>query len=339
MGKFVVGLVGLFCVCFSSVSWAADQKEIVIGLSLCSAIEQRWLKEKDMLVEAATAKGIKVIDVYAENDADKQVKQCADLISVNKVNVLVVVAQDADKAAAIVENAHKAGVKVLAYDRMIKNADLDFYLSFDNVKVGEFEALGVTKAAPKGNYAYIGGSPTDNNAHLVKKGSMSILQPLIDKGDIKIVSDSFTQDWRSDLAYEQMVKVLEANKNDIQGVVCANDGTAAGTIQALTAAGLAGKVAVSGQDAELAACQRIMAGTQTLSVYKSSPIMTEKGIEIAEKLANGEAPESNQVVNNGKIDVKSFLLEPIMVTKDNMEATVVADEVYSLEDVSKKPAA
>jgi len=311
-------------------AFAAD---VTVGLSLGSTRQERWLREKDIIEEQLKAAGAKLVVAFADMDADKQEPQCKAMIDSDNIKVLIITAQDSEKAKSIVDYAHSKGVKVIAYDRLIKNCDLDAYLSFDNVKVGEFEAKGVVQAVSKGNFVYIGGSPTDNNAHLVKKGSMNILQPLIDSGAIKLVHESFTPEWSAELAYETVAEVLEQNGNDIQAIVCANDGTAAGAIEALEEVGLSGKVPVSGQDAELAACRRIVEGTQTVSVYKPGRKMAIRAAEIALAMINNRPLGTDSTVNNGKIEVPSILLEPVMVTKDNIKETVVADGYHSNDDI------
>ncbi|HEX7057986.1 MAG TPA: D-xylose ABC transporter substrate-binding protein [Bacilli bacterium] len=313
---------------------AKKDDKIVIGFSMDTLEEERWQKDRDLFVAAAEKLGAEVNVQSANSDDAKQISQAENLIS-QGVDVLVVVPHNAEASAAIVEKAHAAGIKVLSYDRLIKNSDVDLYVSFDNEKVGRMQAEAITKLAPKGNYVYIGGDDGDNNAHLFKKGAFEVLQPLIDKGDIKVVYDQWTKEWNPANALANMENALTANNNDIAAVVAANDGTAGGVIQALAAQNLAGKIPVSGQDAELAACQRIVEGTQTMTVYKPIKAIAEKSAELAVKLAKGEDVEANQTVNNGKIDVPSVLLEPISVDKNNMDATIIADGFHAKEEVYK----
>jgi len=311
-----------------------NDKKIKIGFSLDTLQEERWQKDRDLFKAAAEALGATVDVQSANSDDAKQIAQAENLIS-QGVDVLVVVPHNAEATAAIVEKAHEAGIKVLAYDRLIRNSDLDLYVSFDNERVGEMQATAITNLVSKGKFVYIGGSETDNNAHLFKKGAFNILQPLIDKGDIEIVYDQFTKDWNPANALANMENALTANNNQIDAVIAANDGTAGGVIQALAAQGLAGKIPVSGQDAELAAVQRIVEGTQTMTVYKPIKALAEKAAELAVKLAKGEDLGADQFVNNGKIDVPSVLLDPISVDKSNLDDTVIADGFHSREDVYK----
>ena len=316
----------------SSETTASTENEITIGLSLSDLRVERWQTDRDLFVNKADQLGASVIVVAADLDSDLQESQAENLI-LQKVDVLVIVANDSEKAAAIVEKAHAAGIKVIAYDRLIKNSDLDYYISFDNEKVGEYEAKGILDVVSSGDFAYLGGSPTDNNAFLVKEGSMKLLQPKIDSGEINLVLDEFNDGWKSDEAYKHLKAYLDANDGKIDAVVAANDGTALGAIQALGEVGLAGKVPVSGQDASLGACQLIAEGKQTVTVYKPIRSIAEKAAEMAVAAAKGHSPATNQTVNNGKIDVPSFLLDVTMVTKNNLMSTVIKDGFQTYDSV------
>jgi D-xylose transport system substrate-binding protein len=247
----------------------------------------------------------------------------------------VVIPHNGEVAASIVEAAKRKNVPVISYDRLIKNSEPDLYISFDNEKVGEMQAKYLTEKAPKGNYILIGGAQTDNNAKMFRAGQMRILQPFIDKGDIKIVADQWAKDWQPDEALKHTENALTMNRNDVVAVVASNDGTAGGSIQALNKQGLNGKVIVSGQDADLAALQRIVAGTQTMTVYKPVSKLARIAAEAAVALAKKEKIETNGKVNNGKIDVPSILLEPISVDKGNIEETVIKDGFHKREDIFK----
>jgi D-xylose transport system substrate-binding protein len=215
---------------------------------------------------------------------------------------------------------------------MISGNDVDLYISFDNVKVGEEQAKGVMAAVSKGNFAYVGGSPSDNNALLLKNGSMSVLNPSIESGDIKIVFDKFTENWTSDTAYKNLKEYLSTGAT-VDAVVAANDGTAYGAIRALQEKDLAGKVPVSGQDAELSACQRIVKGTQTLTVYKPLKSLAYKAAEMAISMAKKETVKTTGTINNGTIDIPAYLLDVVSVTKDNMEETIIKDGFHTYEEV------
>jgi len=313
---------------------AKSDDKIKIGLSMDDLRLERWQHDRDLFVAKAKELGAEVLVQSANGDDATQLSQAENLIS-QGIDVLVVIPHNGDAMAPIVEAAHKAGVKVLAYDRLIRNADVDLYISFDNVRVGELQAEYLTKKVPQGKYFLMGGSPTDNNAKLFRQGQMNVLKPLIDKGDIKVVGDQWVKDWLPEEAMKIMENALTSNNNQIDAVVASNDSTAGGAIQALAAQNLAGKVAISGQDADLAACQRIVEGTQSMTVYKPITALATRAAEVAVALAKGEDVKPNSKVNNGKIDVPSILLTPIMVDKDNMVQTVIKDGFHKLEDVYK----
>ncbi|HYD03218.1 MAG TPA: substrate-binding domain-containing protein [Alphaproteobacteria bacterium] len=315
----------------SKIEDSTTEDSVIIGVSFAGLHTARWSIERDIIISEAEKLGATVIFESADLDADQQLSQAKNMI-LQGADVLIVVAHDSEKAAAIVEEAHKAGIKVIAYDRLIKNSDLDYYMSFDNIKVGEYQAKGVLDVAPKGNIAYIGGSPTDNNAYLVRTGSYNILQPKIDSGDITIVLDEFHDGWKSQLAYQRISDYLD-NGGTLDGVVVANDGMAAGVIQALKENNLDGKIPVSGQDAALTACRDIVAGTQTVTVYKPVKTLAKEATKIALSIAKNEAVTTNAITNNGKIDVPSVLLDVVLVNKANINDTVIADGFYTLEDV------
>lgn len=316
-----------------SAGAAKDGDKIVIGMSMDTLKEERWQKDRDIFTAKVQELGGEVKVLAANGDDATQLSQAEQLIS-QGVDVLVVIAHNAEATAPIVDKAHKEGIKVIAYDRLINNSEVDYYISFDNVRVGEFQAQAVIDKAPKGNIVYIGGADTDNNAHMFKEGAMNILKPLEEKGDIKIVYDQFSKDWKPEEALKNMENALTANNNDVQGVVAANDGTAGGSIQALTAQGMAGKIPVSGQDADLAAVQRIAEGTQLMTVYKPINAIATKAAEMAVAAAKGESISTDKTVNNGKIDVPSVLLDPLAVNKDNLDV-LIKDGFHKLEDVYK----
>ncbi|WP_439116461.1 sugar ABC transporter substrate-binding protein [Paenibacillus antri] len=307
---------------------------VKIGFSMDTLLEERWRKDRDLFKAAAEALGAEVDILAADGDDALQIAQAETLIS-RGVDLLVIVPHNAEAMATIVQKAHAADVKVLAYDRLVRNANVDMYVSFDNVRVGELQAEAITKLAPRGNYAYIGGAETDNNARLLKQGVFNVLQPRIDSGDIRIVYDQWTENWEPANAFENMQAALEANGNAIDAVIAANDATADAVIEALATRGLAGKVPVAGQDADLTAAQHIVEGTQTMTVYKPIQSLAQAAAELAVKLASGAAVTANRSIPNGKADVPALLLAPIAVDRATIDDTIIADGFHSREDVYK----
>lgn len=313
----------------------AKSGKVRIGFLLDTLQQERWQKDRDIFIAKAESLGAEVLLQTADNSDERQLKQAESLLT-QGVDLIVLVPHNAEVAGAIVEKAKKQNVPVISYDRLVKNSEPDLYISFDNEKVGEMQAKYLTEKAPTGNYVLIGGAPTDNNALLLRKGQMKVLQPLIDKGAIKIVADQWARDWLADEALKHAENALTQNNNNITAIVTSNDGTAGGVIQPLTRLGLAGKVLVSGQDAELAATQRIVQGTQTMTVYKPVKQLATRAAEVAVAMARGEKPQTNAQVNNGRIDVPSILIEPISVDKTNLDDTVIKDGFQTREAVYGK---
>jgi D-xylose transport system substrate-binding protein len=271
----------------------------------------------------------------ANSDAGVQLSQCENMLS-KGIDVLIVIPYDAISSASIVETAHQSNIPVIAYDRLIKNTKLDLYVSFDSIRVGEMMTEYVVNKYPKGNYIILKGDVGDNNAHLVYEGQMNILDKYIKNGDIKIVAEQFCKNWSGDEALKHTENALTAVNNDVVAILTGYDGLATGAIQALTAQGLAGKVAVTGQDAELSACQRVVEGTQTMTIYKPLKTLARKAIESAVALAKKEKlTDINGSVKVDDVDINAVLLDPIVVTADNMVDIIVKDGFQSLEDIYK----
>lgn len=306
---------------------------VKIGFSMDTLKEERWQRDKQLVEQRARELGAELSVLVANGDDSVQTKQADNLLT-QGVDVLIVAPHNGVVAASIVEAARRQCVPVISYDRLIKNSDVDLYVSHQVVKIGEMQARFLLDRVAKGNYLIIGGSPTDNNAVLLHEGQMNILKPAVDRGDIKIVGDQYSKEWLASEALKNTENALTQNNNNIQAVVASNDGTAGGVIQALGP--LAGNpVLVSGQDAELPACQRIVEGKQAMTVYKPIKPLAFSAVEAAIKLANGEPVEAKDKINNGKIDVPSILQEPIAVDKASMMDTIVKDGYHKAEDVYK----
>ncbi len=312
-----------------------ESQKIKIGLSMDSLRVERWQKDRDIFKAEAEKLGAEVIVQSADGDERRQNEQAENMIT-QGVDVLVVIPKDSVAAAQIVQAAHAEDIKVIAYDRLIRESEPDLYISFDNEQVGYLQAEYLLRQKPAGNYFLLGGAPTDNNAQLLRKGQLRALQTAIDAGDIRLVADGkhWAVNWDPRDALKKTEQVLTQTNNRIDAVVASNDGTAGGAIQALEGQNLAGKVLVSGQDAELAACQRIVKGTQTMTVYKPIHLIATKAAQAAVTLAKGEPiAQTTQIVNNGKIDVPSILLNPIQIDSANLDEVVIKDGFHPVEAV------
>ncbi|WP_266160297.1 D-xylose ABC transporter substrate-binding protein [Dyella silvatica] len=305
----------------------ASKDKPVVGFSIDDLRVERWSRDRDYFVAAAEKLGAKVYVQSADASEERQIAQIENLIS-RGVDVLVIVPFNSKVMTNIIAEAHRNGIKVLSYDRLILGADVDAYISFDNEKVGEMQAQGVLNVAPKGNYFLLGGASTDNNAKILREGQLKILKPAIDKGDVKIVGQQWTPEWDASKALRIVEDALTANNNNIQGIVASNDGIAGGAIQALAAQKLTGKVPVSGQDADLAGVKRVIAGTQAMTVYKPIKLLATEAAQLSIDLVKGTPPKYTSKLNNGKKDVDTVLLTPTLLTKQNVD-TVIQDGFYT----------
>lgn len=312
----------------------ADATNPKIGFSIDDLRLERWARDRDYFTAAAQKLGAKVYVQSADASEQRQIAQIENLIS-RGVDVLVIVPYNATVLNNAIREAKKARIKVVSYDRLILNADVDAYVSFDNKAVGELQAQSLVNLKPKGNYYLLGGAPTDNNAKILREGQMRVLQPLVDKGDIKIVGKQWVRDWSASEAMAIVENALTASGNKIDAVVASNDGTAGGAIQALAAQKLAGKVVVSGQDADLAAVRRVIAGTQTMTVYKPLRALAANAASVAVQLVRNQKPAYNAQMHNGVKNVDSLLLKPVLLNKSNVDL-LVKDGFYTQAQLAGK---
>jgi len=305
-----------------------------IGFSIEDMKGERWQTDLNSFEMRAKQLGAEVISSDAGGDDERQFQQVKDMIKAG-IKVLVLLPHDPTMANRMVDAAKSANVKVISYDRLVQNSDVDLYVSFDRTEIGRMQAEYLVKQAPRGNYVLIAGSPSAEDAKTLHDAQMSVLQPYIDRGDIKVIADAYTKDWLPSEAYLFMLKAIDSTQGKIAAVVASNDGLAAGAIQALRDHNLAGKVAVSGQDADLAAVICIAQGTQTMTVYK--PIVNEavRAAEEAVRLAKGEKTHADGTISNGKIKVPTIMLKPVLVTKDNIKTTVVKDGFQKLKSINQ----
>jgi len=304
-----------------------------IGFSMDTLKEERWQRDKALVEQRCKEVGAECEVLVADGNDATQINQAESFLT-KGVDVMIVAPHNGQIAASIVEAAHRQNVPVISYDRLIRNSDVDLYVSHQVVKIGQMQAQYALDHAPKGNYVLIGGSQTDNNALLLIDGQMQILQPAIDQGQIKIVAKQFAREWLASEALRITEDALTKNNNNIQAIVASNDGTAGGAISALPP-DLVGKIVVTGQDAALDAVQRVVEGKQSMTIYKPIQPLAFAAVDAAIKLARGERVEAKDKLNNGKIDVPSLLFEPIVLDKNNVMQTVIKDGYHKLEDVYK----
>jgi D-xylose transport system substrate-binding protein len=330
-----------------------------VGISMSDYETERWKPEADLMKSLLEAKGYEVLLQQANHDVKLQNDQIDNMVS-QGVKGLIIVAEDGDAVATAVDKAAKAGVKVIAYDRLIKSPNIAAYLSFDNVDVGRNQGDGVMKAlmanwdASKGpaKVVKLGGSPTDNNAILFRKGQDEVVDQFVKDGKIEIVADQWVDNWKPENALKLMENILTAQKNQVDAVVASNDGTALGALEALKAQGLAGKVPISGQDATAPGCNSIVKNELTVSILKDIRNLGPKAVDLLDGLVKGQ-PDPNlksftmaELTNDPSKqgNVQAYFLPVQQVNKDNVYDLCVKngfqkyDEVYrDIPDAQKPP--
>jgi D-xylose transport system substrate-binding protein len=272
----------------------------------------------------------------ANQDASRQQQQAEAAIT-NGANVIVLDAVDADAAQATVNRAKQSNIPVIAYDRLISNAPISYYVSFDNVKVGKIQAqalLDKLGGADGKQIVMLNGSPTDPSSGDYKKGAHEVF----DSSGIKIAKEYDTPDWSPDKAQQETEQAITAiGKDKIAGVYSANDGMIGGAIAAMKSAGMDPKtIATTGQDSEIAAIQRILVDEQYMTIYLAIKKQAESAAQLAVDMIQGKTPDSSLVnakVNNGAADIPSVMLDPTAVTKDNIKDTIIADNFHSASDI------
>jgi D-xylose transport system substrate-binding protein len=327
-----------------------DSGKTIIGLSFSDFATERWKPESELMKSLLEEKGYEVIVQEANHDVKLQNDQIENMVSQGAA-VILIVAEDGDAAATAVDAAAAEGVKVIAYDRLIKSPGIAAYVSFNNVEVGRQQALGVMTALDIENWdveangpariVKLGGSPTDNNAILFRQGQDLILDPLEADGKIEIVADQWVDNWDAANALKLMENILVSIGNDVDGVVASNDGTALGALQAMSAQGLAGSVPISGQDATADGCNSIVKGELTVSILKDIRDLGPLAVDLADKLAKGEDIPALQEYTLAELTLDDSLegsvpcqfLDVYQVNADNVYDLVVKSGFQPYDDV------
>jgi len=315
----------------------------LVGVSWSNFREERWTTDEKAIKDELAKHGATYVAADAQASAEKQLADIDGLIN-KGAKVLMILAQDKDAIAPALAKAKAKGIPVIAYDRLFENPDV-FYISFNNKEVGRLQAQAIYAAMPKGNYAMIKGASTDPNANLLREGQQEVLEAAIKKGDIKIVGEEYTDDWKPEAAQKNMEQILTKTGGKVDAVVSSNDGMAGGVVAALSSKGMKG-VPVSGQDGDHAALNRVALGSQTVSVWKDSRELGKVAAQVAVALGKGQKPAGATVFNGGekKIALQSILLKPVPITKQNLDVVIKAgwiskDEACKGVDKATGPAA
>lgn len=311
-----------------------------VGVSWSNFQEERWKTDEAAIKAKLEELGAEYLSADAQSSPEKQLADIDALIT-RGVDALIILAQDNAAIIPAVTRAADEGIPVVAYDRLIEDPSV-FYLTFDNIEVGRLQAQAVFDVQPTGNYVFIKGSPTDPNADFLHQGQLEVLQSAIDSGDITVAGEQYTDGWLPENAQRNMEQILTATNNEVDAVVASNDGTAGGVVAALTAQGLEG-LPVSGQDADFAALNRVALGTQTVSVWKDARTLGASAAEIAVALAGGtalDAVENATTFSDGPngTEMNAILLDPVAVTRDNLNEVIDAGWI-SQEEVCSGVAA
>lgn len=305
-----------------------SESSIQIGLSFDSYVIERWQRDRDVFVSTAQDLGAEVNVQNANGVVDEQISQIEYLIE-KKVDVIVVIATDSEACADVLKDAKEAGIMVVNYDRLVRNSNADLYISFDNEEVGRLMAETLVSEVPEdGNIVTIFGPTTDHNVTLAQQG----FNEVIEDHNLNIIYSTNAKGWLAEEAYKAVNAALEITPN-IDGIFCGNDNLASQAVLALSENRLAGKVVVTGQDADLVACQRIVEGTQTMTVYKPVDKLAKAAAEYAVKLAKGEDIGVETKINDGTFEVPYVKLEPIAVTKNNIYEVIIEGGFQQEEDV------
>jgi D-xylose transport system substrate-binding protein len=290
--------------------------------------ESKYFKEKFEEL------GGEVILKVADRDEAKQYQQALELIG-KGVRILVISSVNVNSSASIVREAHKKGIKVVAYDRLIQNSDLDFFVTFDGVKVGEMIAQYMIELVPEGNYVVLNGDRGDENAVLFQEGILNVLKDKIEAKKINLVFSGYMDDWLGTNAAFYTEKILECATLDVNAILSTYDGLSDGIADVLNKHGLSEKILITGQDAEVAACYRILNNEQVMTIYKPGKMLAYKCAEITMKMIKNEKPENIKTIHNGKINVLSLVIDPVVIDKNNLKSVVIADGFLSMDEILK----
>lgn len=329
----IIIFIGSFCVfkVNEKNSKIETSDKVKIGLCMDSLIIERWQIDRDVFMARAKELGADVIVQNAGGDSNEQINQIKYLIE-EDVDVLVIVANDSDALVPVVSMAKKKGIKVISYDRIIRKGSVDLYITFDNERVGELMGEAIVKKVPTGNYIIINGNKKDYNAIEFNKGYMKALDLGVKGGNIKIVNEVWSKNWNEEEAIRCVEETI-ASGVKVDAIVAANDTLAQAVIEVLSEHRIAGKVAVVGGDADLAACQRVVEGLQLMTVYKPIVRMAQDAAEAAIKMGKGEAAYGNVVINDGLFNVPALREYSTEVTKANMVEIVVKNDFHRIEDI------
>ncbi len=334
---FLLGTLLLVCGCgqneraqeATGTQQTTEEAPVKIGLCFDTFVVERWQRDRDIFVSTASELGADVHVQNANGDVKEQIRQINHLID-EKVDVLVIVPIDADSLTEVINRARNKSIPVICYDRLVNQVQTDLYISFDNETVGHLMGIYLGKNLTVGDKVLmISGPVTDGNVLQVNKG----FEEEMEKAGIEVADIAYMDEWKAEHAYEYVNQNIDWIRDDISGIMCGNDNLASQVIYALSENRLAGDILVTGQDADLDACQRIVEKTQAMTVYKPVGLLAEQAAQAAVKLGRGENVTYDETIWNGKADIPYIRLMPESVTAENIDETIIKSGFHQKEDV------
>lgn len=326
-------LVLSLCTCTRSRE-KAEEDRILIGFSIATDtfIIERWNKDIKIFTGAAAEAGADVLVQLSAGGTQEQINQINFMLG-RDIDVLVVIAHDTEMLSGVIKKVRDAKIPVISYDRLIMGVPVDAFVSFNNREVGRLFGKALLQAVPRGKYLVVNGSVRDSNSFEVNAGLYEILDPAIERGAITIGEELWLEEWSSDEALQKIGEVFEHTR-DFDAISCANDQIASAAVQLLAEYRLAGKVAVVGQDADIGACQKIVEGSQLMTVYKPIARLATRAASLAVSIARGKTPVPDLYTDNRSGSMIPFFMEePKSVFRNNLDSSVIADGFHSAEDV------
>ncbi|WP_282039635.1 substrate-binding domain-containing protein [Saccharicrinis aurantiacus] len=320
---FVILLVGCSKTKQNTIGFLHPTKDII-----------RFTIESKAFKDYCKPQGYDVIIKGAQNDEALQIEQARELIA-QDVDLLVIIAVNINTAAAIVREAHENNIPVMAYNRLIENCEVDFFMGSNGDQIGKIMVDALVEKSGGGNFVILGGDKFDKNGLDLQKSAEKYLQPYIDQEKVNIVYKTYIEQWMPSIAKYEFEKIISLYGTDIDAVLAGSDGMAEAVISVLKEHDLQGKVAISGQDAEIRACKAILAGNQTVTVYHPLKEIAHKGAEIAIDMINNKNLKKyiNSSEFNGLIDVPTHRVNSIGVNKDNLQEVLVDSKFYTVDQV------
>ncbi|MBP5402602.1 MAG: substrate-binding domain-containing protein [Treponema sp.] len=336
--SFLLSFILIAFICSCKKSFKKDdvtkENKITIGFSIDTLAIERWRRDTDVFIATAKELGANVIVQNAGNSVDEQIKQIQYLIDKN-VDAIVVLAKKADALTEVITNASAKNIPVISYDRLILNAPIDLYVTIDSEKVGELMAQEILKKCPIGSLYCIYGPLDDFNMTMIRNG----VEKVISGSQLRVGHIYYTDGWNYDLSYTHMCSLIRENKIP-NAIICGNDALADSVIQALMELAPESKVAISGQDADVVNCRHIINGRQTVMIYKPITELSKQTAVFAVSLSKGnkvsDLAQVNATMNNGNKEVPCYLLEPVAVTKENIDSVIIDSGFHTREEIYSK---